>query len=107
MSLAYDWLYPILTPLERSKAVNALRWQIRANLYNSFWVSPINRAISCFPEGNGDNNSTFQGSLWMPFIMSSKMGGSHPWLCMHAARSIRRWPASMTIRMRANFLISI
>ncbi|HEX4121053.1 MAG TPA: LamG-like jellyroll fold domain-containing protein [Verrucomicrobiae bacterium] len=86
MALTYDWIYPIMTPQERTNALTALRWQIRANLYNSFWVTPVNRAISCFPEGNGDGTSTFPGPLWCPFIMPSKMGGSHPWVCMqHAA----------------------
>ena len=89
MSLTYDWLYPILSPAERSNAVAGLNNEIATLLSGTFW---------------------FSGQTYW---MESKMGASHGWVDLHMApfyQSLACFndspPATLFLNLDLNYLIA-
>lgn len=81
IACGYDWLYPILTPAERTNALGAMDRVLRLGLYNGFWVTPKNNAISSFPSGNVDVTSTYPPPYLVPYAAMTKLSAAHAFMC--------------------------
>ena len=81
IAYCYDWLYPILTTQERNNALRAMDRVIRLNLYNYFWVTPVDSKISAFPGGHYDATSAYPPPYRVSWGSSAKVGSSHAAQC--------------------------